>query len=123
MNDDKLYKFRKEIKKLYKNDVYNTGDLCSKILELRDKYRSVESIKIALDFNQIDVNFVDGTSPTKVMEVKEKIANCIGRYIVGNRNLLDPEINNDDAFDDFLNSGMHWYCDIFVVGTSVRFAL
>ena len=34
---ENYYKFRQEIHKLYDRDAYNTGDLCSKVLGIRDK--------------------------------------------------------------------------------------
>lgn len=119
----KYYNFRKEVRKLYQNDVQNTGDLCCKILEIRDKYRSVESIELKLQEYTINVELSENTSATKKQEIISKIALVIGYYIVNNRILLDESINNDPDFEIFINSNNMIYCDIIVVGNSITFNL
>lgn len=119
----KYYNFRKEVRKLYQNDVQNIGDLCCKILEIRDKYRSVESIELKLQEYTINVELSENTSATKKQEIISKIALVIGYYIVNNRILLDESINNDPDFEIFINSNNMIYCDIIVVGNSITFNL
>ena len=120
---DKYYEFRKEIHKLYDHDVYNTGDLCSKILEIRDKEKSIESVQISLQSYTVYIELSSDTSETKINEVINKICNCIGRYIVDNRDKLDSKINEDESFNFYLDSSYHLYCDVVVVGKSINFYL
>lgn len=119
----KYYNFRKEVRKLYQNDAQNIGDLCCKILEIRDKYRSVESIELKLQEYTINVELSENISATKKQEIISKIALVIGYYIVNNRILLDESINNDPDFEIFINSNNMIYCDIIVVGNSITFNL
>ena len=120
---EKYYKFRKEIQKLYKNDVYNTGDLCSKILGIRDKEKCIESIRIDLDSYTINIELSQDTTDKKKSEIVEKIARSIGYYIVDNRDKIDPEINEDESFETYITSANHLYCDIIIIGKSVTFIL
>ena len=72
---EKYYKFRKEIHKLYDHDVYNTGDLCSKVLGIRDKEKCIESAKIALQSYTINIELAADTTVEKQTEIIDKIAN------------------------------------------------
>ena len=38
IDDKRYYELRKEVRKLYDNDVNLEGDLCCSILQIRDKY-------------------------------------------------------------------------------------
>ncbi len=119
----RYYEFRKEIHKLYDHDVYNTGDLCSKILEIRDKERCVESIKIDLSHYSVDLELSPDITVSKTLQIIDKIANTIGRYILNNKDQLSPEITNDDDFESYLISSTHPFCDTIVIGNSVTFNL
>ncbi len=119
----KYYNFRKEIHKLYENDAQNAGDLCCSILEIRDKYRSVESIDLKIQEYSINVELSEGTSETKKQEVATRIAKSIGYYIINNRSLLDPEIDNDPDFETFINSDNMLFCDIMIIGDTINFNL
>ena len=120
---DKYYKFRKEIHKLYDHDVYNTGDLCSKILGIRDKEKCIESAKISLESYTINIELAADTTAEKQTEIINKVANCIGYYIIDNRDKIDPSINEDPSFDTYITSYNRMYCDIIVVGKSITFNL
>lgn len=117
------YEFRKEIHKLYDHDVYNTGDLCSGILEIRDKEKCIESIKIDLSHYSIDLELSQNTSESKTLQIIDKITNSIGRYILNNKNQLDSEIINNDNFETYLISPSHPFCDTIIIGNSVTFNL
>jgi len=116
------YYFRKAIRELYKNDV-QTGDLCCKILEIRDKYRYVESISVALQDYTIEVEFTPGTEEDKKLVILDKIATLIGYYISDNQDLLPSEVKNDHKFEIFLESENHMYCDICLIGDTLTFNL
>ena len=120
---EKYYKFRKEIHKLYDHDVYNTGDLCSKVLGIRDKEKCIESAKIALQSYTINIELAADTTIEKQTEIINKIAKCIGYYIVDNRDKIDPKINEDPSFDTYVTSYNNMYCDIIVIGKSITFNL
>ena len=120
---EKYYKFRKEIHKLYDHDVYNTGDLCSKVLGIRDKEKCIESAKIALQSYTINIELAADTTAEKQTEIINKVAKCIGYYIVDNRDKIDPKINEDPLFDTYITSYNNMYCDIIVVGKSITFNL
>ena len=120
---EKYYKFRKEIHKLYDHDVYNTGDLCSKVLGIRDKEKCIESAKIALQSYTINIELAADTTIEKQTEIINKVANCIGYYIVDNRDKIDPKINEDPLFDTYIASYNPMYCDIIVIGKSITFNL
>ena len=117
------YKFRQEIHKLYDHDVYNTGDLCSKVLGIRDKEKCIESIKISLESYTINIELSADTTVEKQTEIIDKIARCIGYYIVDNRDKIDPKINEDTLFGGYITSSNHMYCDIIVIGNSITFNL
>ena len=120
---EKYYKFRQEIHKLYDHDVYNTGDLCSKVLGIRDKEKCIESAKIALQSYTINIELAADTTAEKQTEIIDKIARCIGYYIVDNRDKIDPKINEDTLFSGYITSSNHMYCDIIVIGNSITFNL
>ena len=119
----RYYEFRKEIHKLYDHDVYCTGDLYSKILEIRDKERCVESVNIDLSHYSINLELSTDTTGSKTLQIINKISNNIGIYILNNKDLLDPEITNDAAFETYLTSPMHPFCDTIVIGDSITFNL
>ena len=120
---EKYYKFRQEIHKLYDRDAYNTGDLCSKVLGIRDKEKCIESAKIALQSYTINIELAADTTAEKQTEIINKVARCIGYYIVDNRDKIDPKINEDPLFDTYIASYNPMYCDIIVVGKSITFCL
>ena len=117
------YNFRKEIRNLYKNDVNQCGDLCVKLLEIRDKYRCVNLINIAIQTFSVDVELADGTSVNKRNEIIGKICNSIGTFLVNNRNSINPEYANSDEFDKFLNAPNYIFCDIICVGNTISITL
>jgi hypothetical protein len=117
------YNFRKEIRNLYKNDVNQCGDLCVKLLEIRDKYRCVNLINIAIQTFSVDVELADGTSVNKRNEIIGKICNSIGTFLVNNRNNINPEYANSDEFDKFLNAPNYIFCDIICVGNTISITL
>ena len=118
----KYYEFRKAIRNLYDNDT-KIGDLCCKILEIRDKYRYVESITTSIQEYNIDIELENGTDQDKKEKILTKVADAVGRYLVDNQTLLDPSIYNDPEFELFIESDNYIFCDIYVVGNSIKFTL
>lgn len=118
------YNFRKEVHKLYDNDTIHKGDLSCSILGIRDKYRCVNSVNIGIQDHFINVELDDDTSSKKKMEIANKIADSIGRFIVDNKDKLDPSIANSDNFNDlFIESDNHVYCDMVMIGDIIKFKL
>ena len=95
------YQFRQELRKLYKNDVNNNGDLCSSVLQIRDKNKCINSIGVAIQDYKIDVEVDENTPISKIINIKDKIANSVGRYIVDNKDRLDIDTNSE-SFNQFL---------------------
>ena len=118
----RYYDFRNAVRKLYDTDV-QTGDLCCKILEVRDKYRYVESITASIQDYSIEVELAPDTSDEKKSNIIDRIGSLIGYYLSDNQDLLPPDIKNDPEFEVFLESENFIYCDIIVVGDSIRFNL
>lgn len=120
-NMSDYYKIRKEIHKLYDNDVQMTGDICSRVLEIRDKDKSVEYIKVALKDYSIDIELAEGTTEETKKKVVDKIANRIGVFISSNQDKLN--IENKDEFNNMMESESFSFCDISSVGNSIKFNL
>lgn len=121
--NNRYYDFRKAIHKLYNEEASSKDDLCSKILEIRDKEKCVESISIFLEGYNIDVNLADNTDETKKQKVINRIGNCIGRYIVDNMGVLGEDITEDPEFDEYLNSPSYNFIDIYLIGNTVHISL
>lgn len=118
---EKYYKFRKELHKLYDNDVYSTGDLCSRLLEIRDKEKVVESISVDLASYCVSIELDKDTTLDKKETIINKMRDSIGRYIINNKDTLDSSLIKDPEFESFLCS--YRYCDIITIGQSVTFNL
>lgn len=119
---NKYYEYRKAIRTLYDNDTL-IGDLCCKVLEIRDKYRFVESITTEIQNYSIEVEVSEGTTDEDKGKVINKIASAIGYFISDNTYTLPPEIRNDPEFDMIIESDNFIYCDISMVGNSIKFLL
>ena len=115
------YNFRKAFRSLYDHDVNQCGDLCVKLLEIRDKYRCVNMINIAIQSYSVEVELADGTSPEKRLEIINKICTSIGIFLVNNRDKI--ECNNPDDLDKILNAPNFVFCDIACVGNIISITL
>jgi len=123
MNMADYYNYRKAIRTLYDNDVNQCGDLCVKLLEIRDRYRCVNMINIAIQSYSIEVELAEGTSPNKRLEIINKICTSIGTFLVNNRQNINPEYSNSEEFDKFLNAPNYVFCDIALVGNIISITL
>lgn len=121
LTDDKYYNLRKEIRKLYKNDTRLNGDICSRILEVRDKYKCVESISVALGEYLISIDLAKGTPYTKADEVANVIWNRLAEFIISNKSELN--IEDEAEFDIFTNPENFLFCDFTILGDSITFYL
>lgn len=121
ITDEKYYEFRKEIRKLYKNDVRLNGDLCSKILEIRDKERCVEYINVSLaDFN-ISIEVSEDTPEDKANSIVDTIIRRISKFIADNANELN--IDDRELFTKFIDPSGYLLCDVIVLGKSINIYL
>ena len=114
------YMFRQELRKLYSNDVSMQGDLCGRILQIRDKYKSVNSINVSIQDYNINIDIEPGTSENKQNEIIQKVTSKIKDFIQDNKSSIsDKSIN----VDEYLNSENNMFCDTHVVGNSVNINL
>lgn len=113
------YQFRQELRKLYKNDVNNNGDLCGQILHVRDKYRSVNSIDVSIQDYSIGIDIEPGTSQNKQNEILSKVVTEIKKFISDNKESIDKDIH----VEDYLSSKENVFCDIVTVGNSIKINL
>lgn len=119
--DKKYYNYRKDIRRLYKNDTIHNGDLCSNILQIRDKNKCVSSIKIGIQDYLVDLEFEDETPDDKKIKVMNKVAVEIGKYIDDNKAVIDKQ--DDDDFSKFIKADTHLFCDIAMIGNALKFNL
>lgn len=119
---EKYYNCRKELTKLYTNEAANVGNLACKVLEIRDKNRSVDSINLELQEGRITVEVRPETTAKKKEEIITKITNCIGRYIVDNKSALNQEIAEDSEFNDVILDGCN-FCEVYNIGDEIIFGL
>ena len=118
MEMKRYYELRKAVRKLYDNDI-NNGDLCSRILEVRDKYRAVTSINIEIESYIISITFADNASYEKREQVKQDIIDRISYHLSDNINNIDIEDKSELA--NFIASRN--FCDVFVLGNILNFNL
>jgi hypothetical protein len=115
------YRIRKEIRSLYKNDVNNNGDLYCSVLEVRDKHRCVSSISIDTVAYCIFVDLDDSTSDTMRNKIIAELAEAIRSYINSNIDLISSDY--EAYIDQVVNSSNYSFCDISVIGNSIKIIL
>ena len=119
INDKEYYELRKELRKLYDNDVNLEGDLCCSILQIRDKYTYVNSINVSLQSYQISVDMDEDTKQEDVINISDLILEKLREFIIKNSTILN--IKDKNVFDGFIATNS--FCDVIIVGTSIRFLL
>jgi uncharacterized protein YprB with RNaseH-like and TPR domain len=122
-NMNKYYFFRKQLHELYNNSDSSVGDLCCKLLAIRDKNRIIDSMEIELDNFTVTLEFNTEATKEEIKNITIKVANTIGRYIIDNRKHLPISVNIDPEFDSFMNSDNMLFCDIITVGNIVKINL
>ena len=121
INDKTYYEYRKELHKLYKDDVRMNGDICSRILELRDKNKYIEYIDMAIQDYSISLEVSEDTPEQKVNDIVYEIYTRLAEFIRNNIDQLD--IKDMDEFNNFIDPSNFLLCDVMVLGTSVTFSL
>ena len=119
IDDKRYYELRKEVRKLYDNDVNLEGDLCCSILQIRDKYSFVEGINVSIQDYTITVNMDPQTEGNKVEEILNEIVYKLRAFIRDNINVLN--ITDKNEFELFLTGDS--FCDFIIVGTSIKINL
>jgi hypothetical protein len=117
----KYYNGRKAIRTLYNHDTYKNGDLYCSVLEVRDRHRCVNSISIDTVAYAIYVDLEDNTSDSMKSTIIGQLANAIKDYIVKNINELEDKSKSD--VNMILSTSGIAFCDISVVGNSIRIIL
>lgn len=124
LSEEKYYNYRKEIRKLYDNDVNQAGDLCSRVLEIRDKNRCVEGIRIAIQEYNIRVDLSESTDTKKRDSITNKIVKYIDQYIMSNLDTKTTSLKkSDDEFAEMMDSDDIKFCDVNILGNTIQINL
>lgn len=108
---DEYYKARIKIRDLYSIGAAmnpKANDLCSEILQLRDKYSCIESMHVNTLKYFIDVELEEDTDPDTRTTITNEIQSTIEKYINYNIEELNPNYK---------------LYDLVVLGNSIKFYL
>ena len=108
------YDMRQKVRELYSvGPMINpkVNDLCSSVLQIRDKNRCVESIKVDTKNFYIEVELEECTDYDKCLKVKNSITKTIDDYINANIESIGGHASDTKLYDDMS------------VGTYIRFNL
>ena len=123
------YNYRTYVHELYKDGgigspLYN--DLCSTILEIRDKDKSITSI--SMDISNYNITVELDSNATQEDSIRERIRT----FIINNKAIINKQLNpilgeSMASFDEFLNVRRDiftvLFCDISYIGNSITFNL
>ncbi|MBR6289284.1 MAG: hypothetical protein IKR19_08115 [Acholeplasmatales bacterium] len=115
------YDMRHKVRELYARGPQinpKVNDLCSEILQLRDKDKAIESIDIDTIGFTIEIELEEGSDNSKSIDVSDKISKIIDHYIDDNI----TSINGIDRKEIESVQGQKLY-DSFTVGNFIRFTL
>lgn len=129
------YNYRTYVHELYKDGgigspLYN--DLCSTILELRDRDKSISSISVDISKYNISVELDSNVIPEDINRVIINIIDRIRTFINNNKSVIARQLNpilgeSMTSFDEFLNMRRDpltvLFCDISYIGNSITFNL
>ena len=129
------YNYRTYVHELYKDGgigspLYN--DLCSTILEIRDKDKSIPSISIDISNYNITVELDSNATQEDSIRVINNITERIRTFIINNKAIINRQLNpalgeSMTSFDEFLNVRRDiftvLFCDISYIGNSITFNL
>lgn len=113
------YDMRQNVRKLYAlGPAINprVNDLCSTVLQIRDKNRCVESINIDTNNFTIEVEIEEGTDFDTCLKIKNEISSTIDKYIIDNIYSIDSQ----ESAEKYENAKLY---DDLSVGTYIRFDL
>ena len=129
------YNYRTYVHELYKDGgigspLYN--DLCSTILEIRDKDKSITSISMDISNYNITVELDSNATQEDSIRVINNITERIRTFIINNKAIINRQLNpalgeSMASFDEFLNMRRDTltvlFCDISYIGNSITFNL
>ena len=129
------YNYRTYVHELYKDGgigspLYN--DLCSTILEIRDKDKSITSISMDISNYNITVELDSNATQEDSIRVINNITERIRTFIINNKDIINRQLNptlgeSMASFDEFLNIRRDifnvLFCDISYIGNSITFNL
>lgn len=129
------YNYRTYVHELYKDGgigspLYN--DLCSTILEIRDKDKSITSISMDISNYNITVELDSNATQEDSIRVINNITERIRTFIINNKAIINRQLNptlgeSMASFDEFLNIRSDiftvLFCDISYIGNSITFNL
>ena len=129
------YNYRTYVHELYKDGgigspLYN--DLCSTILEIRDKDKSITSISMDISNYNITVELDSNATQEDSIRVINNITERIRTFIINNKAIINRQLNptlgeSMASFDEFLNVRSDiftvLFCDISYIGNSITFNL
>lgn len=111
------YTFRKEIRKLYEHDTYY-GDLAGQLLHIRDKYKAILSMGLAIQNFEITIELSANTEEKIKSKISNAVEDKIKEFILNNKKELNME---NSVIDYWVNS--YQFVDIVIVGDSITFNL
>lgn len=115
------YDMRMKVRELYATGVQTNpraNDLCSEILQLRDKDKAIESIDIDTIQFTIEIELEEGSSVKKNEDIVDKVSNIIDNYIDDNIGSIDGIKRAE--IERAHNSKLY---DSLTVGNFIRFTL
>lgn len=115
------YDMRKKVRELYATGAITNpkvNDLCSNILQIRDKNKCIESIDIDTVNFSIEVELEESTDYKTCVKIQNDIAKIIDEYISDN-----IESVSDIDKNDVENAKTKKLYDDMSVGTYIRFVL
>ena len=115
------YDMRIKVRELYSTGVQvnpRANDLCSEILQLRDKDKAIESIDIDTLRYTIEIELEEGSNMKKSLNIVDKVSDIIDQYIDNNIKSIDG-INRTEI-EKAHNSKLY---DSLTVGNFIRFTL
>lgn len=123
----KYYQLRKEISKLYnENDILNSNpicnDLCSSVLEVRDKNRCILSMSTDISNHNISIELDENTDIKKKDKIISELVKRIGYFICNNAEKVGINPDSED-FNSLMDNKTNLFCDISLVGNSISINL
>lgn len=118
---EEYYNMREKVRELYSVGAAvnpKVNDLCSTVLQIRDKNRCVESINVDTVNYIIEVDLEEGTSTDTCLKIRDEIASTIDKYIANNIDSIKT-IEKED-YEKVQNTKLH---DDLVIGNYIRFNL
>ena len=115
------YDMRMKVRELYAVGVQvnpRANDLCSEILQLRDKDKTIESIDIDTSKYTIEIELEEGSDMKKNIDILEQVSDIIDQYIDHNIGSINGIKRAD--IEKAHNSKLY---DSLTVGNFIRFTL